>query len=480
MSDNEIELYVNRDYRKNEKAWLKYRAFYEGDHDTLVNSPDYFWIHPKERSAEIADLLKLRKQRTRYLNIPEIILSIWGSFFFRRAPVLDKVAIDYLAGAENDIDGRGNSIQSFIKEYAFNYFLYGRAITLIDKLPFQSRSRAEEIAANLRPIFISIDPLSVMDWSYNFSDPQKFGKFQFIRNEYQFVPERSDETVRPQVIYASDSRFINESGQYALRRYTKETAENSKWALDGEPIITELTELPLVEMRDDSWLKDSIEETQRHFNLRSMKDHIEFNQGYQKIFIIGRDRIDDDEAKGINEYIWSLLPDGCSVQVIEPINTDTLKDSIGEALNSAFKVGLNQLRLLQSDSKAVQAEGSILAEKDDRIALVESTISQFQDALNQMLDYYAMFQGDSEFPGTVTLASDFNESDVTKFVNLYTIFREDFKANPEANTTAFKKALSEMGFAPDDLKNIYSLLEKGVAEPAISAPVNDVLGEALA
>lgn len=481
MSDNGIELYTHHEYEKQEKAWRKYKAFSEGDHDTLVNNNEYFWIHPKERSAEISDLLALRKQRTRYLNIPEIILSIWGSFFFRRPPVLDEVASEYLNGAENDIDGKGNSIQSFIKQYAFNYFLYGRAIALIDKLPFESRSRAEEIDSGLRPIFINIDPLSVTDWSYNFSDPQRFGKFQFIRNEYEFTPERMDETVKPRTILASDSRFISESGEYALRRYTRKNKEDARWTQDGGVIIIPgMTNLPIVEMRDDPWLKDAIEETQRHFNLRSMKDSIEFNQGYQKIFIIGRDKLEDEANKQMNEYIWSLLPEGCSVQTIEPISTETLRNSIAESLNSAFKVGLNQLRLLQSDSKAVQAEGSILAEKDDRIALVESTISQFQDALNQMLDHYAVYQGDDEFPGTVTLANDFNESDLTKFTNLYTIFREDFKANPTANLTAFKKALSEMDFASEDLKEIYGLLEEKPAIEATTPQTNDVLGAALA
>jgi hypothetical protein len=446
-----ITLTTHPHYRQKQASWDKWRKLYEGKHDELVADLDIFWKHYSETKKGGDDLFRERKQRTRYFNIPEIVISIWTSFFFREQPELSARAIEILGDAVENANGKGTRFSTLLKESLEHYLIYGKAVAWVDSIGKDYRF------ANL------INPLDLVDWDIEQTDPARLGQYNAARIVYKFVPARSRLTGKVDEEIRSDELYLNEFGRYTRQVYKlagnekgKILSESSQWEPVGEPIESELTRLPIIDISTESWIKDVCEETLRHFNLRSSKDSIEHNQGFEKIFFIGIDPKDTDAITAISEHRYPILPKDADVKSIAPVNTESIGRSINNALDNAFKVGLNQLRQVAGESKEIQSAESIEAEKDDRIALVEATLSEIESLGNRIIELFAEFQGLDAEEAFISLNKEITVEDMDQFIAMYQAFANKLQKYPEIELQTLKKVISRMfsGRERDDLIQI--------------------------
>ncbi len=467
------------DYICNKDAWKIYRDLYEGKRE-CITSADYLWYTSLERKSppslveqkKILNIRYDREIRTRYLNIPEIIVSIWQSMFFRQEPVLDTVALDFFEQipSKDNIDGSGKSLYTFIKDcVAQNLCVFGKAIILADAFGSTAKNKSQETELGLRPFLESLDPLCVPDWEIETGDSKRIGKYNMLRHEYDLVmPRNGDASAQPRLIRYSELH-TTDGKQHTITRYTTEVDQTGQyktvdkdtkqaiWKQDGETLITGLIEIPVTVIKSESWIKDACEETLRHYNLRSVKDSIEFNQGFQRVWIKGVDTSNPDAISALSEYVIGALPENGSVEVVDPVSTSEMKESINQALENAFKVGLNQQRRLPATSNQAQTAEAQTEEKDPTIALIESQIDELETAINDALVNFAAFAGVKDFQGRITLVKDVRREDLNTWLQLWTTFRDDFDKIPSVKKAALKKALGKL-----DLENeeeLYNDLE---------------------
>lgn len=445
-----IKFYEHPEYTKKKENWKKWHDLYQGDHATLVSDINYLWPHTIEETNP--KLFESRKRRTRYLEIPEIVISLWTSFFYRNAPEPSKDALDEkkLLSFLEDTDKSGTKFPAFAMKMTEVFLEAGKVGILVE---------APSEGANLEPYAFVVHPLEIKDWQEESKDPARIGKLNMLRREYKTVLPRESLQSEPKEVIVSDLYQRVSATQISVDRYHREIEKKvqgvknkeGEWKPAGE-FILKLSEIPMVIIEDESWIKGVCEETLRHFNLRSCRDNIQHQQGYTNIFIIGVDAEDTKTISAISEYTWPILPAGSSVVPIAPTSTASYDENISEAMMSAFKVGLNQMRSVASDSKAVQSAESIDAEKDERVALVESARDRFSQALTLVLNFVAEFKGiKGDFLASLSL--DATEEDINEFTQLYMTFANQFRQNPQYEKLAFEKVIKKM-FSESELEEI--------------------------
>ena len=445
-----VQLFENQDYTENKAYWIKWRDLYNGDHKVLTESFEYLWPHYiEEFGKDGARLLRARRRRTRYLEIPEIVISLWTSYFFRQAPTISVETDDLLGEFKENIDGKKTPLDAFAIKATESFLQSGKVFILVD---------APSEGSEKIPYMQLVHALDVPDWELETDDPLRRGKFNLFRREYLQTQKRENLTQQPKTLKISDEYF-RENGKVVINRYSMPTSSEktnfhtkSEWQFK-ERIEIGLPEIPVAMIEDQSWIKGVCEETLRYFNLRSARDNIQHQQGYNLIFIIGGDGSDSGQIQGISEHTWPLLAAGSSVVTVPPVSTASYDASIDEALSSAFRVGLNQLRQVASDSKAVQSADSISEEKDERLALVEATTSMIQSLMNQALLFYAEFRGEQNFVPSFDLSQEFDEANFELFSKVFLTFRDQFKANPILERKAFEKAISKV-FSESELEEM--------------------------
>lgn len=463
-----IKLFNHPTYKSNKPDWIRYRDCYEGNHETLV-SDVYLWKHHIESKTDpngTGQLLRNgRELRSRYLNIPEIIVSIWKSFFFRKAPRIPESTLKYLGDAINDIDGNGTSLHSFLKDDVLESLLvYGYVYILADAFNVRAANLAEEMAVGARPYLGVLPPLSVVDWQKS-AEPATLNEYEALRYEYKLVEPRSDLTSKPKTQRYSKILSLNKAGQYEIQKYKAKETEPGKvnnatdWETDGTPIITTLKKIPVSSIESESWIHDVCEETLRHFNLRSSKDNILHQQGYTRAFLIGVDPENQNQIQAINEYVMPIIKKGGDIKWMPPTDVSGLDAAEKDAAITAFKQGLNLLRHVPADSGIAQSAETITAEKDERLAVIESTIDELETLINHALGNFAAFQN-QELPENIELNRDISEQSLEEFAQVYDSFSHLFSKSEVIEKEVAKKAVSKLKLGKEGTKSALEALEE--------------------
>lgn len=458
-----IQFYQHPEYQRLAPHWTRYRDFYEGDHDTLASNTNYLIPHYIElkKDESSSALRRAREQRTRFLAVPEIIVSLWTSIFFSEAIELSEQDKKILGEGVDNVDGKKTSFNDYLKDNVLvDLLVYGKPITLVDAHKAEFKSLGEQNIAGFRPFVEQINPLSLVDWELETESTARYGRYNFARYEYLYLPKRASASEEPKqeqrstVLSLKDKKYTIQIYKRTAKEDKKLTAlalndSNSHWEPVGETIST-LDEIPLITIHDESWIKDVVEEMLRHFNIRSAKDNTLATQGYQRLWVKGI--TNDEQMKAFSANIVWRLPAEGEMGAIEPVSTESFERAEAEAINNAFKVGLNMLRQLPSDSRLTQAEGTQAEEKKNTYSLVESTLTQLENYGREIINQWAKFSGNKNHKSDLTLNKEIDDEDINQFVTLYQAFRDDFMRAPEAHKEIVKKAFSKMNLDDDILE----------------------------
>lgn len=445
--------------------WVRWRDVFEGDRETLSSS-EYLISHAQEEVKDAertgATLRARRVSRTHFLELTEIIVSLWQGLFFKENIILDKEAEELLKsdGSLYNIDGKGTSLQMFIQnDISERYFVEGKVIVMTDAFGIAAKSLSDQNNLKLRPYWEILAPLSVPDWDIETSDPARLGKYNAIRQQYEHVGPRKSLEEKIQIERRCDV-YERVAGGYQLKKYkaisdesghqlTKD--EDLQWEqiVDGGASVTvALPELPIAVYEGKTWIKGVVEENLRHYNLRSTKDAIELQQGYQRVYVAA-DGLDGKELKIASENLTMLLPKDSQVFTVEPVSTADLRESCADAVETTFKVGLNQLRSLPASSKENMAADSMQEEKANTIALVQLGLTEIERVVNESLQHHARFRGRENFKGKIELCKDISDEDYTKFLEVWNAMADSLKKVEGLEAEAAVRAIKSLGLEKD-------------------------------
>ena len=113
------------------------------------------------------------------------VISVYNSFLFRQNPNRDLGTLEAEPTVNaflRDADRDGTNFNSFMKDVATWSSVFGHCYVLVSKPDIGALTRADEIAADVRPYVSLLTPLNVLDWTYtrNAVGAYKLDYFKYI------------------------------------------------------------------------------------------------------------------------------------------------------------------------------------------------------------------------------------------------------------------------------------------------------------
>lgn len=463
-----IKFYEHPEYKEYSADWKLYRDLYEGDRSALRQGT-ILWYHDFERNNQNVDAQRLRasrEERTRYVNRMETIVSRYVSLVFKESPAKDQGVIDLFDDNIHAVTAEGESLDNFLKNcVATNYFLFGKVGVRTDSFAVEVANREQEQAAGQRPFWEEIEPLDLKDWQYL---PNGKG-LQFVRYEYVQVEARQSATEKPQEVLYTELLQLTGLSQVEAMKYKQVKAADgaAEWVLVSSTILTGLTAIPFKILGEgESWVKDSAQIILALYNKESSRDNILYYQAYQRLFIIGVN--DEQHKRQLSEYSIGFLPDGASVQAIEPGSITSLSEAIAQDKDELLKVAFNNTRNIAAESKVAEAADTQQAGKEGLVSLILAHIETIETFANQIIADYAAYKGIKDFQGRVTFSRDIKVEDIDKEIQTYAALRDDINQVPLWKKAFLKKVAAS--------QNLGQIEEINQAIDAVSTTAPSVLG----
>ena len=478
---SQIKLYNNPEFDENIEFYQMADAVYGGEQKTLKDAK-YLWMHELETKADGQLIRQKREERSTYTNFIEPVISLWISHFFQKEPTLDDASKTLLGDLEKNIDGEGNSLNSFIqKKLLSNALVYGTPIVRVNSRGQKPKDLKEQRDSNkYRPYMEVIDPKMFVDWEVEREDPERLNKINWCRLQYcELMPRTKATDPVKKVDVSLEYRLnITEAGNRTLsviKYVKKEPKKNDKekepvWEIDTKNSydLSEWSEIPIIaDLKGISWIKDLAPHVLKYFNLESVLDNICLYQAHQKTFLIGE--LEGKDLVAVSEYTMNTLPEGTVVHTIEPVSTVSIENRLDKVLNNIFRIALNQTRMMSADAKSVQGADTLKAEKENLYNLVKAEAEGIENIVNQAINMIAQFkEGKEDFKAEFKFNLDTTGDNIDSLIKIVGLFRDEIAKLPTARKQLITSAMSSLNVdqSPELLKEIDDLIK----EPVLATP----------
>ena len=105
------------------------------------------------------------------------VVQIYTSFLWRVSPTREYGDLDgdlQLQSFINDADLDGRSFDTTMREVQTNASIYGNCWVIVDKPESNAKTRAEELAQDIRPYISIYTPENIVNWNYKRSSSGRF------------------------------------------------------------------------------------------------------------------------------------------------------------------------------------------------------------------------------------------------------------------------------------------------------------------
>lgn len=383
---------------------------YAGNQDTM-REEKYLTPYGLETDTQGTKNLAQRKKRTFYTNYYKALAKLNVAYIFCVEPNLSEFVGEGKLFTEEEaknIDGRKTSLLDFIKRIATYSILYPRVYISVDAPPVKASSQKQVIDQKLRPYGFVFEPLEIPDWLEEESDFARFGELVALHRQYNRIAGRKKLDDKPDIELVRDQYSIlngkyerttyrlkkeNKSGIKIVRSLTNfyQVTTGDVWELIGAVEADWLKKLPIVVSAHEPWLAECNGECLRLHNLISSFENILYYQGYTHIAISG-DPAQNSETVSASENSIIWLNKDATITNIPAENAEGLRQRIDEVRNTIFRLGLNQLRMLDASSKSVQSAETQYADKEDRNVQIQSKVHEIEDSVNNFFELWALFK----------------------------------------------------------------------------------------
>lgn len=204
----------NRQYAYNRTTWRYLLESYLGGED--YRRGQHLTRYQLETQAEYG----ARLRTTPLQNHCKAVIEVYNSFLFKQEPERDfgsmPADMPELLSFIQDCDMEGRSLNAFMKDVSTWASVFGHCWILAAKPNIQAVTRADEMAAGVRPYLVLLNPLSVLDWHWERSasgyyDLKHLKYIEDINGSIQTIKEWTPESVCTYVIDYEKRQLISES-----------------------------------------------------------------------------------------------------------------------------------------------------------------------------------------------------------------------------------------------------------------------------
>jgi len=338
---------------------------------------------PAEESDSYAQRLSLSTLLPAYA---ETVQNMTGRVFAENIALSDDVPSRIAAIAEN-IDRQGNNLQVWSQSVFSLGLSHGLCHILVEHPSSTGlRTRADQIALGQRPYAVTIHPEQVIGWKH---DGVKLTQFWYMESVTEDSGSFSVDTVEQIRVLVPG----------AWMTYRKNKARD-EWIMHANG-LTSLAEIPLATFYTKRTgmmmalppLLELAHLNVKHWQSQSDQDNILHVARVPMLAISG---IDDDAFQlKVGTSSATKLPTGGDMKWVEHTGAaisagrDSLSDLIEEMRMAGAKLLAKEKQVTKT---ATQAEEEAATE----LSPLETMAGQFEDAIDQTLQFFAMYLGESQ------------------------------------------------------------------------------------
>jgi len=203
----------NRLYTYNKNQWRYLLESYMGGDD--YKRGQHLTRYQMESDAEYS----ARVDSTPLENHCRAIVTVYNSYLFRQSPdrdfnslTLQPDVLDFIENA--DLDDR--DLDGFMKDVATQSSIFGHCWVMVVKPNIGAVTRADELAAGVRPYVALLSPLTVLDWHWQRSttgyyDLERLKYVEEINGSVQTIKEWTKDTITTWNVDFDNRLIINET-----------------------------------------------------------------------------------------------------------------------------------------------------------------------------------------------------------------------------------------------------------------------------
>ena len=316
---------------------------------------------------------------------------------FRKDMIVE--ADDQTLADLDDVDLLGNDVQVFSRRLLENALRDGYGWLVVDAPSTPVNSRAEEIALNVRPYWVHVDPADAINWQYQIVNGQpRLSLFTYREMHTRPVGTFGQETV--------ECYRILRPGRFELWEKKQVKGKTSFILLDeGE---TDIPEVPVVYVPtlgrtpEDAKppLMDIAYHQIAHFRRYSLYDAaLDYAVPMPVVIGIGAENIE----WGANRVL--AIPDAEGDAKYLEMTGAALEQNRTQLEDLKHQMATLGLSMLSRDTRAAETAKSKQIDKSESDASLSVIAKAFESALNQALYFHSLYRRSE--PGRVTVNRDF-------------------------------------------------------------------------
>jgi len=400
-----IELYKqvtssNYVYNQNYARWLFMLESYMGGEEYRLGQ------HLNQYALETPQQYAHRLNTTPLDNHCRSVVNVYNSFMFRDCPerdfgglTTDPTLPDFL----EDADLEGRDLDSVMKEVSTWTSVFGHCWILMSKPNINALTRADEIAAGVRPYVSLITPLTVYDWTYERS---AIGRYELTYFKYV---DDVNEQITTVIEWYKDKIITTITNRKHKEVVSQSTDVNELGVI---PVVIAYNQRSPIRGIGMSDLQDIADQQKAIYNeLSEIEQGIRLD-GHPSLVATETTKV--GSGAGSILYVPETMDPGLKPYLLDHGNTATegIWTSIGHRVDAIDKMAnTGAVRATESrtlSGVAMQTEFQLLnarlAEKSDNLQLAEE----------QMWKLYAMYQGtvwdgEIDYPGSFAIHDVQNE-----------------------------------------------------------------------
>lgn len=204
---------------KGNQIYEDYKSRYQFLFESYMGGDEYrSGQHLTRYQLETQQEYQARLRSTPLQNHCRSVISVYNSFLFREEP--DREYGSLLGAPEledflKDADLEGRSLNAFMKDVATWSAVFGMSWIIMAKPNVGAQTRADELAAGVRPYVSLLTPMTVLDWAW---ERNALGRYELsylryveeVNGDVKVIKEWWKDRVRTVTVDTKEEKFVED------------------------------------------------------------------------------------------------------------------------------------------------------------------------------------------------------------------------------------------------------------------------------
>lgn len=409
----EVKFRFSKDLQLNNEKYTLLNKLTDGDMSFLKGQ---LLRYATEKGALGNAIYASRQERLYYVNFCEPYLTVHRGHLNQEIKITGAEDNEVFSLIKADVTGYGKDYQRMALDMIWEYIKSGLCGVLVDRTKTPAINLADAKEKKERSYQVLYYAQDIYSYKY-FDEGSRKGKLQ----ELILADKIEEDKIYAKRYYFNQREQVVIQDIYFEGKTLPDITKEAVFKANSEGEILQIQEIPFVFFgsgAEESFLHAYYNLNLAHMNLKSVLSNVNYNQGFQRSFVLGAKA---EEVKNIGEYLINLIsnPDA-NVLTIPSGSPDAIEKEIDKLEKQMHRYGKFEFNQLADDTRQVQSSESKAKDMIARVGIYDTVINELEKALEQIYKLHFAYENITE-DLTVEITREYHLEDAQEEVQLLTL-----------------------------------------------------------